>query len=68
MANAWLTHVKSTMKKYPKMKFKEVLKKAKHTYKKSASSSSSSSCVKKCAKKARKTRKRGASKKRRGRK
>ena len=65
MANAWLTHVKSTMKKYPKMKFKEVLKKAKHTYKKSASSSS---CVKKCAKKARKTRKRGASKKRRGRK
>lgn len=67
MANAWLTHVKSTMKKYPKMKFKEVLKKAKHTYKKSASSSSSS-CVKKCAKKARKTRKRGASKKRRGRK
>jgi len=64
MANAWLTHVKSTMKKYPKMKFKEVLKKAKHTYKKSASSS----CVKKCAKKARKTRKRGASKKRSGRK
>ena len=57
MANAWLIHVKSTMKQNPKMKFKAVLKKAKHTYKKSPSS-------KKRVKKARKTRKRGASKKR----
>jgi len=65
MANAWLIHVKSTMKQNPKMKFKEVLKKAKHTYKRSPSSSASS---KKRGKKARKTRKRGASKKRRGRK
>ena len=38
MANAWLTHVKATMKKHKGMKFKEVLKMAEKTYKKSASS------------------------------
>jgi len=30
----WLVHVKSTMKANPKMKFKDVLKEAKKTYKK----------------------------------
>lgn len=39
MANAWLVHVKATMKKNPGMKFKEVLKKAKQTYKKSTPAS-----------------------------
>tara|TARA_B100000524_G_C23424512_1_gene289178 strand:+ start:181 stop:366 length:186 start_codon:yes stop_codon:yes gene_type:complete len=37
MANAWLTHVKATMKKYPGKAFKEVLKHAKKTYKKTKS-------------------------------
>jgi hypothetical protein len=32
--NPWLDHVKSTMKKNPKLKFKDVLKEAKKTYKK----------------------------------
>ena len=32
--NPWLTHVKKTMKANPKMDFKDVLKKAKSTYKK----------------------------------
>ena len=35
MANAWLAHVKSTMKAHKGMKFKDVLKLAKKTYKKS---------------------------------
>ena len=30
----WLLHVKSEMKKNPKMKFKDVLKEAKKSYKK----------------------------------
>ena len=41
MANAWLVHVKATMKKNPGMKFKDVLKKAKQTYKKSGSTPAS---------------------------
>lgn len=43
MANAWLVHVKATMKKNPGLKFKEVLKKAKQTYKKSSSKSTTAS-------------------------
>ena len=39
MANAWLTHVKSEMKKHKGKKFKEILKLAKKTYRKSAKSS-----------------------------
>mgnify|MGYP001475604899 CR=1 FL=1 len=35
MVNAWLSHVKSTMKLHPGKKFKDVLKAAKKTYKKS---------------------------------
>ena len=34
MANAWLAHVKDTMKKHKGMQFKDVLKAAKKTYKK----------------------------------
>ena len=34
MANAWLAHVKVTMKKHPGKAFKQVLKEAKKTYKK----------------------------------
>lgn len=41
MANAWLTHVKSTMKKHKGMKFKDVLKQAAKTYKKSSKASGS---------------------------
>ena len=33
MANAWLAHVKATMKSHKGMKFKDVLKAAKRTYK-----------------------------------
>jgi len=32
--NPWLSHVKATMKKNPKLAFKQVLVKAKDTYKK----------------------------------
>ena len=39
MANPWLTHVKATAKKHKGMKFKDVLKLAKKTYKRKASSS-----------------------------
>lgn len=39
MANAWLLHVKSTMKQFPKLKFKDALKKAASTYKKKGSKS-----------------------------
>jgi len=52
MANAWLIHVKATMKKHPGKSFKLVLKEAKKTYKKSGSS-----CTKKCATKCKKSRK-----------
>ena len=34
MVNAWLVHVKSTMKLHPGLKLKEVLKLAKKSYKK----------------------------------
>lgn len=51
MANAWLVHVKATMKKHPGKSFKLVLKEAKKTYTKVGSSSS------------KKTRKSGKSKK-----
>ena len=34
MANAWMDHVKNTMKLNKGLKFKEILKKAKKTYKK----------------------------------
>ena len=34
MANAWLVHVKNTMKLHPGLKLKEVLKLAKKSYKK----------------------------------
>ena len=37
MANKWLTHVKATMAKYPNKAFKEILKLAKKTYKKTKS-------------------------------
>lgn len=40
MANAWLVHVKATMKKHPGKSFKLVLKEAKKTYTKVGSSSS----------------------------
>ena len=36
MTNPWMAHVKETMKKHKGMKFKEVLKMAKKTYKKSS--------------------------------
>ena len=36
MANAWMDHVKNTMKLNKGLKFKEILKKAKKTYKKVA--------------------------------
>ena len=39
MANPWLTHVKATAKKHKGMKFKDVLKLAKKTYKRKSSSS-----------------------------
>lgn len=32
--NPWLVHVKATMKSNPKLKFKDVLKEAKKTFKK----------------------------------
>ena len=32
--NVWLSHVKKTKKDNPKMKFKDILKEAKKTYKK----------------------------------
>ena len=31
--NKWIQHIKKTKKKHPKLSFKEVLKKAKKTYK-----------------------------------
>jgi len=34
MANKWLEHVKNTQKKHPNMKYKDVLKEAKKSYKK----------------------------------
>jgi len=34
MTNKWIAHVKKEKKKYPKLSLKEVLKKAKKTYKK----------------------------------
>jgi len=34
MANKWLDHVKKVKKKHPKLTFKEVLTKAKGSYKK----------------------------------
>ena len=34
MANPWLAHVKKTMKNFPKLQFKQVLKQAKKTWKK----------------------------------
>jgi len=60
MANAWLVHVKATMKKHPGKSFKLVLKEAKKTYTKTGSSSSKKtrkSPKSKKAKKSRKTRK-----------
>ena len=39
MANQWLIHVKATAKKHRGMKFKDVLKQAKKTYKRKAASS-----------------------------
>ena len=56
MANAWLAHVKATMKKHKWMKFKQVLKEAKNTYKSSPKSQ--------IANKKKKTRKNRKSKKR----
>ena len=38
MANPWLAHVKETARKHKGMKFKDVLKHAKKTYKKKSSS------------------------------
>ena len=38
MANPWLAHVKETARKHKGMKFKDVLKHAKKTYKKKAHS------------------------------
>lgn len=32
--NPWLSHVKKTMKNFPKLKFKQILKQAKKTWKK----------------------------------
>ena len=52
MANAWLAHVKATMKKHKGMKFKQVLKEAKKTYKSNKSHKS-----RKSHKKTRKSRK-----------
>jgi hypothetical protein len=34
MGNPWLVHVKKTMKNFPKLQFKQVLKQAKKTWKK----------------------------------
>lgn len=54
MANAWLAHVKSTMKSHKGMKFKDVLKLAKKTYKKSGTGKK---MAKKTAKKGKKGKK-----------
>ena len=55
MANPWMTHVKATMKANPKLKFKDVLKKAKKTYKKQPKASASKKAKK--VKKVKKTKK-----------
>lgn len=55
MANAWLAHVKSTMKSHKGMKFKDVLKLAKKTYKKSGTGPKKT--AKKTAKKGKKGKK-----------
>lgn len=41
MANEWLTHVKEVMKSSPELAFKDVLKKAKKTWKKKGDSAPS---------------------------
>lgn len=56
MANAWLAHVKATMKQHKGMKFKEVLKMAKKTYKKTPKSAATPTASK--SKKRRRSRKR----------
>ena len=40
MANEWLTHVKEVMKSSPELAFKDVLKKAKKTWKKNGDTAS----------------------------
>ena len=46
MANPWLEHVKETARKHKGMKFKDVLKHAKKTYKRGKSSKKHSSSKK----------------------
>ena len=58
MANAWLAHVKATMKKHKGMKFKQVLKEAKKTYKSSPKSHKAHKGQKKKTRKNRKGKKR----------
>ena len=55
MANAWLAHVKSTMKAHKGMKFKDVLKLAKKTYKKSGTAAKKTTKKGKKGKKGKKT-------------
>ena len=59
MANAWLVHVKATMKKHRGKSFKQVLKLAKKNYKKSGSSTKKAKRTRvKRTRKARKTKRR----------
>ncbi len=55
MANQWLAHVKDVMKKNKGMKFKDVLKKAKSTYKKGKGNVASKPKTKKVKRKGRKS-------------
>ena len=66
MANAWLAHVKATMKKHKGMKFKDVLRQAKKSYKSSKKVAKKSS--RKAAKRSSSKRSSKAKKRRAGRK
>ena len=57
MANAWLVHVKNTMKLHPGLKLKEILKLAKKSYKKGTTVASGTKKHKKHRRKHRKHRK-----------
>ena len=56
MANAWLAHVKSTMKKHRGKSFKQVLKIAKKNYKKIGSTKKAKKTRAKKTRKAKKSR------------
>lgn len=56
MANAWLAHVKATMKKHRGKSFKQVLKLAKKNYKKTGSTKKAKKTRAKKTRKAKKSR------------